>query len=355
MPCYHPLVGIFDGKYNENGKKVFKIEGKLVPSEVKIMHPGSVTIPCGRCIGCRLDYSRSWADRMMLEMESCDRKAIFLTLTYNNSHGVPCMVSDYEAGENEYFPQDGLVRLNGDKAYLCEAFTLYKRDVQLFMKRLRKHFKERKIRFYAAGEYGDHTFRPHYHIILFGISFDDIPDLCLHGCNELGQSYYISRTFSSIWRNGFVLLSNVSWRTCAYVARYVTKKVGSILLTQDYLNQEPVFALMSRKPGIGAFYLGEHPHCLDFTDINLSTPEGALKIKLPKYYLKQLQKEGSEKYPNPLYNPDKYDKLMEERRLYADDKMLLELQRTDLGFFEYLEVKENEKLEKISALRRSSV
>ena len=164
MPCYHPLVGIFDGKYNENGKKVFKIEGKLVPSEVKIMHPGSVTIPCGRCIGCRLDYSRSWADRMMLEMESCDRKAIFLTLTYNNSHGVPCMVSDYEAGENEYFPQDGLVRLNGDKAYLCEAFTLYKRDVQLFMKRLRKHFKERKIRFYAAGEYGDHTFRPHYHI-----------------------------------------------------------------------------------------------------------------------------------------------------------------------------------------------
>lgn len=85
MSCYHPLVGIFDGDYTDNGKKKFKIEGALNPYEVQFMHPGSTLIPCGRCIGCRLDYSRSWADRMMLELET-EKKAIFVTLTYDNDH-----------------------------------------------------------------------------------------------------------------------------------------------------------------------------------------------------------------------------------------------------------------------------
>ena len=86
MSCYHPLVGIFDGEYTENGKKVFQITGCSDFQETQIMHPGSVLIPCGRCIGCRLDYSRSWADRMMLELDSCQGKGIFLTLTYDNDH-----------------------------------------------------------------------------------------------------------------------------------------------------------------------------------------------------------------------------------------------------------------------------
>ena len=345
MSCYHPLVGIFDGEYTENGKKVFQITGCSDFQEIQIMHPGSVLIPCGRCIGCRLDYSRSWADRMMLELDSCQGKGIFLTLTYNNSHGVPSMVSDYEPAENEYFPQDGLIRLNGDKAYLCEAFTLFKRDVQLFIKRLRYYYPERRIRYYLAGEYGDSdhgTYRPHYHLILFGIGLADVSDLRSHGVNELGQAYYISSSFSRIWRNGFVLLSDVSWKTCAYVARYVTKKLGSFILTRDLLNQEYEFALMSRKPGIGRQYLEDHPDCLDYQTIDLSTPEGGLQVRLPKYFLKQLQ----------LTDPDRYDSIMETRKDFAQDKMLLELQRTNLSFLDYLEAKEEQKLAQIKSLKR---
>lgn len=104
--------------------------------------------------------------------------------------------------------------------------TLDKRDCQLFMKRLRKYFGDIKIRFYLAGEYGDKTLRPHYHAILYGISVDDFPDHQPFGTNDLGQPYYVSKKLENIWSLGHVLLADVSWQTCAYVGRYVTKKLS---------------------------------------------------------------------------------------------------------------------------------
>ena len=114
MPCYHPLIGIFDGEYTENHKKKFRIEGNLDPILAKELYPGSVVIPCGHCLGCRLDYSRQWADRMMLELESVG-SAVFLTLTYDNDHATACKFNEFG------YP---------------EMYTLVKKDLQDFMKRL---------------------------------------------------------------------------------------------------------------------------------------------------------------------------------------------------------------------------
>lgn len=153
------------------------------------------------------------------------------------------------------------------------------------MKRLRRHFEPKMLRFYLSGEYGSRTLRPHYHAIIFGLSLEDFADRKLKGVNELGQMYYISDELQSIWQNGFVLLCDVSWQTCAYVSRYVTKKVAGVDgKSLAYLNALPEFALMSRKPGIGRQYLTKHPDCLDFQNINLSTPDGGLKIGIPKYF-----------------------------------------------------------------------
>lgn len=324
MSCYHPLVGIWNGEYTESGKKKFKIEGNLDPNQVKIMHPGSVTIPCGRCIGCRIDYSRSWADRMMLELETAG-KGIFVTLTYDNEHLTYC---------------------HSDENGIPDQGTLNKRDVQLFLKRLRKYFTGKEIRFYLAGEYGDHTFRPHYHVILFGIGLDDFPDRRSHGQNELHQTYYISDTLARIWNNGFVLISDVSWQTCAYVARYVTKKVqGNRTIYYDLIGALPEFALMSRRPGLGRRYLDAHPDCLDYQNISLTTPEGGLKLNIPKYFLKQLE----------LTDPERYDKIKAQRREFAEDRMFLKLSKTNLSYLDYLESEENAKLSKLKALRRNSI
>ena len=342
MSCYHPLVGLWKGEYTANGKKKYQIEGKVDIHDVPSVYE-PILIPCGHCIGCRLDYSRSWADRMMLELETA-KKAIFVTLTYSEE-----TLCDLQGDHATYTYFDGV------NAYA----SLCKRDCQLFMKNLRRSFDGqngksfRKIRFFLAGEYGPRTQRPHYHAIIFGLGLDDFPDLESHGRNELGQNYYISMALSDIWSHGFVLLSDVSWKTCAYVARYVTKKLsGPMSIEYAERNVIPEFSLMSRKPGIGRDYLELHPDCLDMKNINLSTPEGGLKIQIPKYYYKQLISD-SEK--NTLRDPERYDKIMKERKEYAEDRMILELQKTGLGFLDYLEMKEQKKLESAKLLKRGDV
>lgn len=324
MSCYHPLVGLWKGELNDTGKRHYHIVGNSDPRIAQQIYPGSVLIPCGHCIGCRLDYSRAWADRMMLELET-SKKAVFVTLTYNNENLPPAQFDD-----------------EGNLMY----GTLYKRDVQLYMKRLRKEFENLRIRFYLAGEYGPSTLRPHYHAILFGIGLDDFVDLKYKGQNELGNNYYTSVLHDNIWKLGFSLLADVSWKTCAYVARYVTKKLnGPYAIDYAVRNVLPEFALMSRKPGLGREYLELHPDCFDYQDINLSTPEGGLKIRIPKYYLKQLE----------LTDKERYDKMIADRKDFAEDAMILKLQKTGLSYLDYLEAAEEKKLSQLKGLRRSVV
>lgn len=325
MSCYHPNIGIWNGEFTENGKKKIRIISMTKEDTVEdFKKVGAILIPCGHCIGCRLDYSRKWADRMMLELETA-KKAVFVTLTYNNES------AHWTQFDDEYNPMFA---------------SLDKRDCQLFMKRLRKEFKSVKIRFYLAGEYGDKTLRPHYHAIIYGLGLSDFSDLRIFGTNEMHQNYYVSDKLEHIWGLGHVLLADVSWQTCAYVGRYVTKKMsGDKEITYAERNVCKEFSLMSRKPGIGADYLSLHPDCLDFGSINLSTPDGGLKIQIPKYYLDKLQ----------LIDKEKYDKIKEDRRRFANDRMLLKLSKTDLGLAEYLETCEENKKASVKALNRKKV
>lgn len=290
-------------------------------------------IPCGKCVGCRLDYSRSWADRMMLELETA-KKAIFITLTYNNTY-VPtkCISDDIPIG-----------------------FTVSKRDVQLFMKRLRRKYDGIKLRFYLSSEYGPTTRRPHYHAIIFGLGIDDFPDKIPHGKNELGQQYYELPAIQEVWAEydskgnrigdlGYVLGSDVSYQTCAYVARYVMKKVRDNPKWSKENGVDPEFNLMSRNPGIGAEYLKEHPDCMDFTSINISTEDGAKKIMIPKYFLRKLE----------FTDPEKYAILKEQRKELADDRIISKLSRTTLSYLDQLEVEEESKLRSVAALKRGDL
>ncbi len=159
-------------------------------------------VPCGQCIACRLNYGKLWSIRMMEELKKHD-KACFVTLTYDEDH----------------VPEDG---------------QLSKRELQLFWKRLRK---ERSVRYFCCGEHGDRFGRPHYHAIIYGVSPDEY---------ELIQKH---------WPNGNVKLGTVTEDSCAYVAKYMTKKLRGRALEEklkedpDYQNE---FVLMSRRPGIGA-------------------------------------------------------------------------------------------------------
>lgn len=358
MSCYKPNFMVPCGftesgavKYvfvhNDSVKKITVLQkeddGKTEEVEIvnyewlKETYPDAVQVPCGRCTGCRLDYARSWSDRMLCELDSFDGVASFVTLTYDNDHAHWSMFDD-----------------DGKPLYA----TLDKRDCQLFMKRLRKHFKGRRIRFFLSGEYGPSTFRPHMHAIIFGLGYKELCDPVndFYKYNDLHQPLYKSPLLTeTIWKQGFCSVTDVSPETCGYVARYVQKKLyGQDKILYDYRNVIPEFSLMSRNPGIGYYYLVDHPEVLDLVRFSVPTPRGGKEISIPKYFLRQLVREPKNGI-NPLYDPDKYDRICEERKAHAEESLKIKLSKTSLAPMDYLSNLERMKKKDIVSLRRNQI
>lgn len=226
-----------------------------------------LSLPCGQCIGCRLERSRQWAMRCLHEA-SLHQDNAFLTLTYDDQN----------------LPTTG---------------SLYYEDYQLFMKRLRKHAQPKLARFYMCGEYGEETFRPHYHACIFGYNFEDRVLLKTTGA---GSKIYTSKTLERLWPHGLSSIGDVNFDSAAYVARYCMKKITGpdakhayrrYNIEADQINMDmetgeiyshelqPEFNKMSLKPGIGAnwyqkFRTDVYPH--DYVIIN------GKEVKPPKYY-----------------------------------------------------------------------
>lgn len=199
-------------------------------------------IPCGKCIQCRLSYSRQWAFRCLEEvkkMEKEGRKSFFLTLTIDDDHLKKITTVDRFSG-----------------AICKDVAVLDKRDLTLFWKRARKVYGH--FRYMACGEYGDRSFRPHYHAICFGLALDDL--VFYKYDFATGSSLYMSPKLSAIWEKGNVIVGAATWESCAYVARYVTKKLNGAPNVKYFTNclqlglepMQPEYIVMSRRPGIGA-------------------------------------------------------------------------------------------------------
>ncbi|QXN75131.1 replication initiator protein [Microvirus mar29] len=337
MPCYYPLKGWVVGRDVATGKKIVK-----VTSALDVGYPGceSFPVPCGNCIGCRLEYSKQWADRCMLEVQYHER-ACFITLTYDNDH-VPRKVYSSSGGSGPLF-----------------ALSLSKRDLQLFFKRLRKAFPSCRIRYFGCGEYGPNTLRPHYHVILFGVDFDDKEDFRpSKTLNKMYTSEKLNRIWSFPPRRGESYFNNsptvagiatvqpVTWETCAYTARYVTKKLkGPLASFYEGHNMEPPFSCMSRRPGIGRQYYDDHPELWDNDYINVSTPEGGMKFRPPKYFMKLLEQD----------DPYSAEAMKEVRKAFALQQSLTLEELSQMEHDEYLNRLESIQSAKINTLKRSAV
>lgn len=219
-------------------------------------------VPCGQCAGCRLEYSRQWAMRCVHEAQLHFDNS-FITLTY----------------DDENLPAD---------------FSLDKTHLQKFFKRLRKHYQPQKIRYYACGEYGDETHRPHYHACLFGLDFEDKELWKIANGNRL----YTSEILRKIWPYGYNVIGDVNFQTAAYVARYVMKKqtAKESKRTRSYelidensgeiYNVLPQFSTMSRRPGIASDWYKKFRSDLYPSD-NISV--NGQKMKPAKFYDRLLE------------------------------------------------------------------
>lgn len=241
MPCYEPLTGYYSKTVNPSGSRSIVFKKELSLSGVPM------PIPCGQCIGCRLQKAGQWASRAMHEKRMHEESA-FLTLTYRN---------------------DALTMT-------ANGATLVQRDLQLFMKRLRNE-RPLGLRFLACGEYGETTQRPHYHVLLLNTCFPDMKYHKMSGEKKL----YASAALDGLWKLGDCLIGDVEFESCAYVAGYVVKKVTGERAAAHYGARLPEFQTMSRRPGIGYTYYQKYQDEMYAHD---SVVVRGHEVPIPRYY-----------------------------------------------------------------------
>lgn len=173
---------------------------------------------------------------------------------------------------------------------LPASLSLVKRDLQLFFKRLRKQVG--RFRYYACGEYGERSRRPHYHAAIFGF---DVADKKFYKKSAIGTNLYTSKSMDEIWGKGFVVVGDLNFESCAYIARYVVDKMTGDLADMWYswVDQDgvwhdvsPEFAVMSRRPGIGRYYFDEYSAEVFAHD---SVVMRAREVRPPRYYSKLME------------------------------------------------------------------
>lgn len=296
MVCTSPVQAFSSLFLKENGKKDIQFHFKYRNDS----NYERITLPCSKCIQCRLKRSREWAMRCVHELEY-HQKSCFLTLTYDDVN----------------LPQGG---------------TLVLKHVQNFFRELRRKWKKdfniTGIRYLHCGEYGEKLKRPHYHIILYGVDFSEDKVLW----KKLnGSDLFVSETLAKLWPYGFHTIGAVTFESAAYVARYITKKLtGSTYKEEDfedlspeaklydkkylayvkfkkhYGDRKPEYITMSRRPGLGFSWILEN-----FEDVykNDRLVCNGVAYGPPSYYDRQLEK----------LNPELYIQVKDQRLLQAKD------------------------------------
>ena len=254
MPCYHPLKAYKSTTVSATGKR-------FVVFNRRAGHPDlPITIPCGWCIGCRIERTREWAIRCTHEAQMHNENC-FITLTYSP----------------QWLPVD---------------YSLDIKHFQNFMKRLRKSVAPKKIRFYHCGEYGENLGRPHYHALIFGHDFNDKKPWKKSRENMV----YTSEKLQELWPLGFSSLGAVTFQSSAYVARYLMKKITGKNAAQHYQwtdprtgqvhQRSPEYTTMSNRPGIGHSWLQKYA-----SDVYPSNylVLNSKRMTVPRYYTQLLK------------------------------------------------------------------
>jgi hypothetical protein len=299
MPCFKPLLAYREPHPDTLTKKNIII---FSPREAARLIP--LNLPCGQCIGCRLERSRQWAIRCMHEAQM-HKSNTFLTLTYNDES-------------------------------LPENSSLSHEDFQKFMKRLRKRYKN--VRYYMCGEYGEEFGRPHFHACLFGMDFKDKQPWKKIRGNQL----YISERLQALWPHGFSSIGALNFESAAYVARYIMKKMtGSKAESHyeilnpygEYVQRKAEYNKMSLKPGIGsAWFQKFHSDVFPSDEIILR----GKKMKPPKFYDKlfeisypsDLEEIKHQRQLKAKMNADDNTPERLSVKAYLQEQKLLQLKRT---------------------------
>lgn len=329
--------GSYTATYGKKNEAVYKadLDGLKPPSGGQLITESDL-VPCGQCIGCRLDYSRSWAARCMLEAKSYPKGSCwFVTFTFDDEHlppyGRDIRVKNYwtetvddkeirhkidESKPFQYWDhvdQEVVNAITGEIKHPPFRSVSKKTHTNL-MKKIRNNYGK-DVRFLASWEYGSKSFRPHGHYLFFGLQFND---LVLYANNWRGDPMYNSDTFvEKVWSDkqgrplGHVVIAPLSFDSANYVARYTLKKAHDIQ-KDEYLQLgvEPEFVVMSRKPGIGKAYFDNNYEVIyECDEIIVPGADGAITLSPPPYYDTLLER----------IDPKAIDDIKAKRRIISND------------------------------------
>lgn len=258
MNCFHPIK-----LYLSDDSQAKRRACEYMPLEWR--YASYIYVPCGKCAACLSRRKSEWTFRLANEL-SVSESAYFITLTYDDEH-VP--YKDY---------------INECTGEYLSVPVVSKRDVQLFLKRLRFNIRPYKIRYFIVSEYGKEHYRPHYHMIMFNYP---------HDLDRL-----LTKNIEESWQNGFVRIDPVNSARINYVCSYCLD--NSTL--PEYLDKN--FMLSSRRPGIGSSYC-DNDNIVRFHRDNLcnmctSVSNGkAYNVPMPRYYRSRI---FDEQQANEIYN-----------------------------------------------------
>lgn len=235
----------------------------------QIVLKSGLSVPCGKCPACKANERQEWVFRLQREFE-VSSFGLFVTLTYDDEH----------------LPSSGVS----------------KRDVQLFLKRLRKHFNSNELRYYIVSEYGDNTHRPHYH----GLFFHKTQQ------NDLRTIYDI---YEGSWKNGFCYFGKVELASIVYCTKYCLKKKH----VPAHMNSN--FRLVSKmNGGLGVNYLNSmynfHVENYNYKFVSYN----GKRTRMPRYYKNVILQSLPEDVANSvkLQNIQNYRDSIEQ--LYVDNE-----------------------------------
>lgn len=260
MACTSPLVA-------------YRLDNGSISFGAKSGQGDALTLPCGQCMGCRLERSRQWAVRCVHESKM-HADNCFITLTYSD----------------DFLPENG---------------NLHYPHFQLFMRYLRRRFSDVKVRFYMCGEYGTTSGRAHYHACLFGVDFSD---RVAFRQSDAGFMSYTSETLSSLWKFGDAWVGDLTFESAAYCSRYITTKLlGNAAkdvyhvnrITGELFVRVPEFTKMSLKPGIGRPFYDRFRS--DMFPHDRVVIRGAVS-KPPRYYAKLYSKSHPSEWEDISFN-----------------------------------------------------
>lgn len=269
MPCFTPLKAwaSITQKNPKSGKRYISFRKKEWYGGTE-----QIQVKCSSCEGCKIERARQWAVRCWHEASLYDENNTFITLTF--APACP---------------------LDGTKT--DPTVSLHKHHFQRFMKRLRKEFGQ-GVRYFHCGEYGEKYARPHHHACLFNFTFKDkYPHKVRNG-----NMTYRSPTLERLWPWGISEIGELTFKSAAYVARYILKKTKKAKFYYEHQDKIQEYNTMSRRPGIAKKWFLKY-YLSDVLPTDSVTMDTGHKVLPPKYYDRHFE----------LTNPEEFALLKQKR------------------------------------------